>query len=154
MKLGSQFTITINNENEHSLYYVLFGINSSRQGIIYFPSNEQMIQGKNTISFPENAGSFKWLFNAEKNLGELILICSKSPFNKTLDELNKISEITPDNEQIILLENPVIIAKAILEDLHLGSNISSSLVNNLSDVYALDLSHWTTFNFVYEIVDV
>lgn len=151
---GSQFTITINNENEHDLYYVLFGINSSRQGIIYFPSNAQMIQGKNTISFPENAGSFKWLFNAEKALGELILICSKSPFNQTLNQLNKISEITSDNEQIIFLDNPVIIAKAILEDLHLGSNISSNLVNNLSDVYVLDLNHWATFNFVYQIVDV
>lgn len=151
---GSQFTITINNENEHNLYYVLFGINSSRQAIIYFPSNIQMIKGKSTISFPDNAGIFKWLFNGEKALGELILVCSKSPFNETLNQLNKISEITPDNEQIILLENPVIIAKAILEDLHLGSNITSNLVNNLSDVYALDLNHWATFNFVYEIIDV
>lgn len=150
---GSQFSLTINNENEHNLYYVLFGINSARQGVIYFPVNQAIIQGKNTISLPENTESFKWLFKVEKNLGQLFLICSKSPFNQTLNELNKISNMTLDNEQIIVLENPVIIAKAILEDLHLGSNIPSSLVSNLSDVYALDLSHWATFNFVYEIVD-
>ncbi|WP_017294260.1 caspase family protein [Geminocystis herdmanii] len=151
---GSQLTITIDNENDHNLYYILFGINSSRQGVIYFPSNAQMIQGKNTISFPENTGNLKWLFDAEKALGKLILICSKSPFNQTLSQLNKISEITPENEQIISLENPVVIAKAILEDLHLGSNITSNLVNNLSDVYALDLNHWATFNFLYEIIDI
>lgn len=151
---GSQFTITINNENDHNLYYVLFGINSSRQAIIYFPSNAQMIQGKNTISFPENSGTFKLLFNGEKGIGELILICSKSPFNETLNQLNKTEEILLDNELIIPLENPVIIAKAILEDLHLGSHITTNLVNNLSDVYALDLNHWATFNFVYDIVDI
>ncbi|BAQ63796.1 peptidase C14 caspase catalytic subunit p20 [Geminocystis sp. NIES-3709] len=150
--LGSQFKVTINNENDHDLYYLLLGINSSRQIVAYFSPNSYMINAKNTISIPEKSSSLKWLFNDKKGIGELILICAKSPFNQTLNQLYQISEMKPNNEQIILLENPVIIAQAILEDLHLGSNINSNLVNNLSDVYALDINNWTTFNFVYEIV--
>ena len=149
MPLGSQFTITINNENDHDLYYMLLGINSSRQAIVYFSPHCTMINQKETISIPENASPLKWVVNNEKAIGELILICAKSPFNETLNQLYKTTDMKPDTEQIILLENPVVIAKAILEDLSLGSNVNFG--NNLSDVYALDLNNWVTFNFVYEI---
>lgn len=148
----SQLTITIDNENNDNLYYLLLGINSSQQAIIYFSPNLGMINQKNTISIPENKNSLKWIVNADKGIGKLMVICAKFPFNQTLNQLYKNTNLKLDTEQIILLENPVMIAKAILEDLHLGSNIRSNVVNNLSDVYALDLNHWVTFNFVYEIV--
>lgn len=148
----SQFTITINNENSHDLYYLLLGINFSRHAVAYFSPNEGIITQKNTVTIPKNKNSLKWIVNADKGLGKLILICSKSPFHQTLNQLYKNTQLKPDIEQIVPLENHVMIAKAILEDLHLGSNISNNLVNNLTDVYALDLSHWVTFNFVYEII--
>ena len=150
--LGSQFSISIDNENDHDLYYLLLGVNSSRQTMAYFSPHSTMINGKQTISIPENSSPLKWIVNNEKGIGELILICAKSPFNQTLNQLYKTTDMTPDNEQILLLENPVSIAKAVLEDLHLGSKISSNLVSNINDVYALDLHNWATFNFVYEIV--
>jgi hypothetical protein len=148
----SQFTVTINNENDYDLYYLLLSIDSSRQALAYFSPNEGMITQKNTITIPKNKTSLKWIVNTDKGISKLMLICSKSPFHKTLNQLYKNTKLKPDIEQIVPLENHVMIAKAILEDLHLGSNISNNLVNNLTDVYALDLSHWVTFNFVYEII--
>lgn len=148
----SQFTVTINNENDYDLYYLLLSINSSRQASVYFSPNEGVITQKNTTTIPKNKNSLKWIVNTDKGISKLMLICSKSPFHQTLNQLYKNTKLKPDIEQIVPLENHVMIAKAILEDLHLGSNISNNLVNNLSDVYALDLSHWVTFNFVYEII--
>ncbi|MBL1209226.1 caspase family protein [Geminocystis sp. GBBB08] len=149
---GSEFTITIHNENNDNLYYLLLGINSSRQPVAYFLPNGGIINQQETITIPQNSNALKWIVNADKAIGELIVICAKSPFVNTLNQLYKNSNFKLDTEQIIVLENPVIIAKAILEDLHLGSNVSNNLVNNLTDVYALDLQHWITFNFVYEII--
>jgi hypothetical protein len=149
---GSEFTITIDNENDYDLYYLLLGINSSRLAFTYFLPNGGMINTKKTITIPENSNTLKWIVNADKAIGELILICAKSPFHQTLNQLYRNTNLKPDTEQIILLENPIMITKAVLEDLHFGSNISNNLVSNLSDVYALDLNHWVTFNFVYEIV--
>lgn len=150
--LGSQFTLTIDNENNHDLYYLLLGINSSRHGIIYYSPYASMMTAKTTIAIPENASPLKWVINGEKGVGEFILICSKSPFNETLNQLFNTGNINLDNEQIIFLDNPVMVAKSILQDLHLGSNIKPNMVTNFNDVYALDLNNWVTFNFVYEIV--
>ncbi|BAQ61317.1 peptidase C14 [Geminocystis sp. NIES-3708] len=148
----SQLTITINNENNHNLYYLLVGINSSRQAISYFSPDEIIINSLDNITIPKHKSSLKWSMNTDKAISKLMLICSKSPFNQTLNQLYKNPNLKPDIEQIILLDNPVIIAKAILEDLHLGSNISNNIINNLNDVYALDLSHWVTFNLTYKVV--
>jgi Caspase domain len=147
----SQLTITIDNENDYDLYYLLLEINSSRQPLIYFSPNSQIINHKNMITISENNNSLKWIVNGDKGINNLIIICAKSSFDQTLNQLYKNTNLKLDTEQVILLENPVMIAKAILEDLHLGSNITSNIVN-LSDVYALDLNHWVTFNFAYEIV--
>lgn len=150
--LDSQLTITINNENNHDLYYLLVGINSSGQFISYFSPDTKIIDSVNSITIPKNKSSLKWMMNTDKAIGKLMLICSKSPFNQTLNQLYKNPNFKPDIEQIILLDNPVMIAKAILEDLHLGSNISNNIVNNFNDVYALDLSHWVTFDLTYEVI--
>ncbi|WP_373480468.1 caspase family protein [Geminocystis sp.] len=149
--LGSRFTINIDNENDYDLYYLLLGINSSRQIIAYFSPNSGIINQGKTVSIAENSDSLKLIVNNEKNLGEFILICAKSPFNKTLNKLYKTTDMKLDIEQIIVVENPVIIAQCILEDLHLGSNINPNLVNNVTDIYTLALSNWATFSFVYQI---
>lgn len=150
--LGSQFKININNENNFDLYYLLLGINSSRQGIAYFSSDNYVINSLESVTFPEIFSPLKWIVNASKGTGELILICAKSPFNKTLNKLYQNSNIKPEVEQVIILDNPEIIAKSVLEDLHEGSNLNHDLIGNLTGVYALKLSDWATFRFVYNIV--
>ena len=81
-------------------------------------------------------------------MGELIIVCAKSPFTKTLEILNKKNGAKLENEQVLPLKNSVEIAKSVMEDLHVGSNVSN---DSSSDIYALDMNHWTTFSFVYEV---
>lgn len=154
VSLNSQLTLTISNENNFDLYYLLFVINSSEQILAHFsPDNQQLTQGE-TISLPTNNNSLKWIVNSGKGISELIIICAKFPFSKTLNTLNKLAKMKPDKQEIITLEHPTIIANNILEDLHTGTNKNNTLFSNfnLSEVYALDLANWASFNFVYEIV--
>lgn len=54
-------------------------------------------------------------------------------------------------EQIIILENPELVAKSILQDIHQNSDINPQLFNNYNDIYALNMNNWATFRYVYEI---
>ncbi len=149
---GSQFTLTINNENYYDLYCLLLAVNSARQIVSYFSPNTSVLTGGETMTIPTKSSPLKWIVNSNKGMGELIVICAKSPFNKTLNALYKTTNLKAEKEQIIILENPVIIANSILEDLHIGNNNNLASNLNLSEVYTLDLANWAGFNFVYEIV--
>jgi hypothetical protein len=152
--LGSELQVTINNnENQDDLYFLLLGINSTQGMEIYFSPDKNRITAGEAIIIPTHDNPLKWIVNSSKGIGELIVICAKSPFTKTLNTLYKNTNFNQDKEQIISLENPVMIAQSILEDLH-GGNKNKNLVNNLnlSEVYALDVANWASFNFVYEIV--
>ncbi len=150
--VGSQVSLNVNNMSDKYLNVLLLVVNSSGQVLVYFSPEKTVINCQQSISIPETLSQFKWMVNTAKGLGELILICSQSPFNDTLINLYKFTSMKPDREQMILLDNPEVICKSILEDLYKGSNIKPDLVSNLTDVYALDVNTWVTFNFVYEIV--
>jgi len=148
---GSFFTITIDNTNDYDLYYLLLNINSSGGAIAYFSSKNVMVNGKQNFTIPNKNGTLKLMDNGSHGIGELIVICSKTPFNNTSNKLYKASSNNLQEESIIILDNPTAIAKSIFLDLHKGSKVSSDLVNNLADVYALKSNNWAGFNFVYEI---
>lgn len=150
--LGSRFTIKINNENEDSLYYLLLGINSSREVLAFYSSEINLIESQQTIAIPENSSALKWILNGGKGIGEIIIITAKYPFQNTREKLEKLIENKWDTEQIILLDNPELIAKLVLEDLHINSHINSQLISNYNDIYGLNMNNWATFRFVYEIV--
>ncbi|WP_069789377.1 caspase family protein [Cyanobacterium sp. IPPAS B-1200] len=148
---GSSFSISIHNENDYDLYYIIIGFNSSGRAIAYFSTENVMVNAQETFVIPNEKSSIKLIDNGNQGIGELIIICSQSPFNNTFNELYKNSKNSLEEESVIVLENPVAVAQSILLDLHEGSGITPDLVPNLSDVYALDLSNWASFNFVYEI---
>ncbi|WP_330202145.1 caspase family protein [Cyanobacterium sp. DS4] len=149
--LGSQFTININNETEKDLYYLLLGINSSREAIAYFSPYSTLIPPQDKISIPENASPLKWIVNAGKGIGELIIIVSQFSFENTLKNIDKMIEMKKDMEQIIILENPELVAKSILQDIHQNGDVNPQLFNNYNDIYALNMNKWATFRYVYEI---
>jgi hypothetical protein len=150
--VGSEICLNINNLSDKYLNLLLLVINSSGQVLTYFSPEKNVINGQQSLTIPDTLSHFKWIVNAAKGLGELILICSESPLNDTLINLYKFTSMKPDREQMILLDNPEVICKSILEDLHKGSKIKPDLISNLTDVYALDVNTWVTINFVYEIV--
>lgn len=149
--IGSEIDLTINNNSDQEIYIILLGRNSSGNAIAYFSPENNVIMPHESISLPQKSNSLKWIVNGAKGLGELVLVASYFPFNETLMKMFNSITIKPDSEQIISLDNPVEICQALLQDLHTGSQITSNLVTNLSDVYALDINQWASFNFVYQI---
>ncbi len=150
--LGSQVTIKINNENQESLYYLLFGINLSRDAIEFYSPENNLIESQQTTFIPENFSPLKWIVNTGKGIKELIIIVSKSPFKNTREKIKKMTEMKREMEQIIVLENPELVAKSVLEDLHQNNNLNQQLMSNYSDIYGLNMDNWATFRFVYEII--
>lgn len=148
---GSAFTITIENNNDYNLYYCLIGFNSVGKTIALISTEDVMVNAQETFTIPSQNSALKLIDSGTQGIGELVIICSKSPFSNTFNQIYKNSNTNLDNETIITLKNPVEIAQAILQDLHEGSALSTELINNLSDVYAFDLTNWASFNFVYEI---
>ena len=144
---NSSINIRLTNQNGENLYYLIFEINSSKEVSIYNNPHLKYIKSRKSQSLPNSGNSFKWFINSNKGLGELIIICTTSPFTKTLEILNKNNGSKLQNEQVFLLKDSVNIAKSVLEDLHIGSNLS----NNSNDIYALDMNHWVTFSFVYQV---
>lgn len=149
--IASEITVNITNYSDNDIYICLLGINSEGEIKTYIFSENNLINAGKTVNFPQEVSPLKWIINPTEGLGELIVIACKSPFNKTFLKLYKSISMKSDIEQIITLDNPVIIAKTLLEDLHIASNLSNDLINNLTDVYALDINTWATINFIYQI---
>jgi hypothetical protein len=145
---NSSINIKLSNQNRENLYYLLFEINPSKELLVYNNPRLKYIQAGKSQSLPNSGDNFKWFINSNKGVGELIIVCAKSPFTKTLEVLNKKNGAKLENEQVLPLKNSVEIAKSVMEDLHVGSNVSN---DSSSDIYALDMNHWTTFSFVYEV---
>ncbi|RMD72630.1 MAG: caspase family protein, partial [Cyanobacteria bacterium J149] len=79
------------------------------------------------------------------------IIVSQFSFENTLKNIDKMIEMKKDMEQIIILENPELVAKSILQDIHQNSDVNPQLFNNYNDIYALNMNNWATFRYVYEI---
>jgi hypothetical protein len=113
-----------------------------------------MLGAGQSISINQNFNSFQWMVDSQKRIEELIIICSKFPFHKTTNYLYQNTNMKLNKEQFVVLNEPKIFVNFILEDLHNSTNIHNSLISNLnlSEVYALNLSNWASFNFIYEII--
>jgi hypothetical protein len=145
---NSYINLQVSNYNSDNLYYLIFEVNSSKEIFIYNNPQVKTISAGEKRIFPKDDNSFKWFVNGNKGLGELIILCSKSPFNKTFQLLTKNNGLKLQNEQVLLLKNPVDVAKLVLEDLHLTSHA----IHNENDVYSLDMNNWLTFKFAYQII--
>ncbi|MBF2058382.1 MAG: caspase family protein [Cyanobacterium sp. T60_A2020_053] len=148
---GSNFIMTIENNNDYDLYYLVIGFNTMGNTIAFISTKYVMVNPQETFTIPSQNSALKLIDSGTQGIGELVIICSKSPFNNTFNQVYKNSNTNLDDETVITLNNPVEIAKSILQDLHEGSALRPDLINNLSDVYAFDLTNWASFNFVYEI---
>ena len=144
---NSSINLQLSNHDSDNLYYLVFEINPSQEILIYTNPQCKYIKPEETKLLPSNGDSFKWFINGNKGLGELIIICAKSPFRRTVEVLNKTNGSKLQNEQVFLVKESVNVVRAMLRDLHNGSELNSN-----NDFYHLDVNHWTTFNFVYQVV--
>lgn len=151
LSMSNEILINITNNSEKNIYFILLEITSSGKIIVYFSPENNVILPHENVNIPKNSNSLKWIIDKSKGLGELVLICSYSPFKDTFMKMSESISLKPEDEQIISLKNPVEICQTLLNDVHNGSQVSSNLVNNINEVYALDVNSWASFNFVYQI---
>jgi hypothetical protein len=150
--LGSQIGFQLTNYTGQNIYTLLLGINSSGKAFAITSPQGQEISPEAKISIPERESPLKWTVDDSKGLVQLFVIGSQFPFPKTLVRLYDSTSVKSDREQMIILDDPIPICQALLEDLHLASGIKSDIITNITDIYALDINRWASLSFVFEVV--
>jgi hypothetical protein len=167
LPVGTQIQYRLENFSDRPIYFLLLGIDSGGAAIaLYtpeqmdeFPATDkssklkhQCILPGDRLIVPRPSASFNWIVSAPSGLAEIQLICSSSPFSKTLEALSSIDYLKGDKEQILKLPNPLEVSQALLQDLHLASAVKSEILGSLTDSYALDTKAWATLSFIYQVV--
>jgi hypothetical protein len=99
-----------------------------------------------------------WRVPSNGGLAQIQVIASLKPFQQFWEALaeNLPNLTSPDATshpaQILEVQNPLAIAQSLLEDLHRNSAVSSTMINNTTDYYALNMTTWATLNFIYQVI--
>ncbi|WP_319419011.1 caspase family protein [Pleurocapsa sp. FMAR1] len=161
---GSDVQLSLSNTSDRPLYLLILGINSdSSIFALYTPTKstpaEAQTQLKNLeiasgdeLTVPSVEDSWKWKVSDSVGINTLYAVFSVQPFAKTLTALANQPTFKLDQEQILNVTNPVAVVNSLMEDLHAASSVSPELLPN-GDVYALDVNHWATLSFIYEVAN-
>ena len=161
---GSDIQLSLTNSSGKPLYLLILGINSdSSIFALYTPTKstpaEAQTQLKNLeiasegeLTVPSAEDSWKWKVSDSVSINTLYAVFSVKPFAKTLTALANQPTFKLDQEQILNVTNPVAVINSLMEDLHVASSVSPELLPN-GDVYALDVNHWATLSFIYEVAN-
>jgi hypothetical protein len=121
----SQLQYRLENQSDRPIYPLWLGLTQYGKAIA-LSAGEESIPGGGTqiVDSPETS----------VGLGELLVICSSAPWEKTLQVMES-SDKTP--QKILYLSNPLEVAQTLLQDLHTGSGVSG-------ENYSLDVNTWAT----------
>lgn len=164
LPVGSRIRYRIFNYSDRPIYSFLFGIHNSGSAIAFYPFSSQN-QSKNqpeieqnliapgtTLTLPDDAVGSAWSINGAVGLAKTHLICSSSPFWETFNALKPVMGSRGDGQGIITLQNPFKIAKSVLEDLHHASAAHQPKPGISDEYWALNVNHWATLSFIYQVV--
>ncbi|ACB54005.1 putative peptidase C14, caspase catalytic [Crocosphaera subtropica ATCC 51142] len=159
---GTRLRYRLENLGEQPLYYLVLGINSSGKAIAYVPPYEEEIEASENDQrliepgmkdfIPATSTGLTWTTSSTKGWEHIVAIAAIAPFQKTLETLKGISEFKTDKDQILTLENPLEVAKALLQDLETASNQTNTLLDPNPDSYILDVKAWSTLSFIYQVI--
>ncbi len=161
---GLDIQLSLTNTSDRPLYLLILGINSdSSIFALYTPTEstpaEAQTQLKNLeiapqsdLTVPSAEDSWKWKVSDSVGINTLYAVFSVKPFAKTLTALATQPTFKLDQEQILNVTNPIAVVNSLMEDLHLASSVPPELLPN-GDVYALDVNHWATLSFIYEVAN-
>lgn len=167
LAIGSQIQYRLENYSDRPIYFIVLGIDSVGHAIaLYSPPlrdelaaqnspsqlKNRFITAKETIIIPQASASFQWIVSGSVGLAQTLIICSQAPFTKTLEALAMIQTLKGNAQQVVDLPNPLEVAQALLQDLHIASTFPSEMLGTTSDIYALDVNAWATLSFIYQVV--
>lgn len=159
---GSRLQYRLQNLGDRPVYYLLFGLDSSGRAVTFYPY-ETLSEGQppklqqpplmpgETVLLPGGEDN-SWQVGRPIGTVTTKLICCDRPFGRTLALLAELDRPARNPHDLSSLSQPLKVAQAILEDLHLASLRNTDEESLPEDVYALDMSVWTTLNFVYRVV--
>ncbi len=177
LPIGSRVQYRIQNYSDRPIYFILLGIDSSGSGIAYYPPSfptpdalepnptaaataalqDVVIPAGATLTVPQPP-SLEWAISAPAGLAEIHLFASRASFTQTLAAMS--SGRRSQREGVGELFNPLVVARALLQDLHQASallkqnaiaSVSGENIGISSDSYALDVNAWATLSFVYQV---
>lgn len=164
--IGSRVQYRVQNKSQQAIYLMLLGIKNHRTAIAFYPwqilaedeSAEKKLQlqqiviaPNETITLPQSPTASGWMISGPAYECEYQLILSNTPFKETLKALETAKSPTGDQQPISTLVNPLVIAQALLQDLHNASNIKLEMNGTAADSYILDVNNWASFNFSFQV---
>ncbi|MGK7939954.1 MAG: caspase family protein [Crocosphaera sp.] len=159
---GTRLRYRLQNQGEQPLYYLMVGINSSGTAIAYLPADEENAENNSSHQpliepgreqvVPTAATGVTWTTSSIEGWEQIIVITAIAPFERTREALTKIREFKPEKEQIISLENPLNIARSLLQDLTVASQKINNLTEPTAETYSLDVKAWSSLSFIYQVI--
>jgi hypothetical protein len=163
--IGSHIQYRLENYSDRPIYFMLLGMDTSGNAIALYhnqvsqgpedaenkpPLKNAVIAPGETLTLPQSSAS-NWVIQEPPGLAEIQIICSRTPFTKSLMALDSARR-KREGERIGDLFNPLEVARSVLQDLHNASAVAPELIGTTSDSYALDVNAWATLSFIYQVV--
>ncbi|AFZ25609.1 Caspase domain-containing protein [Cylindrospermum stagnale PCC 7417] len=165
--VGSRMQYRVQNLSDRPVYFMLLGLNSSSIAIAFYPwqvhhepniaetkpqLEDVVIAPGETLSLPEIAAVSEWAIPGLAYDCQHLLIFSTAPFSETLVALESANYSTGVHKPIAALVNPLEVAQALLQDLHNASAFKAETNGTVADSYILDVNHWASLDFSFQIV--
>lgn len=147
---GKSIQFEIENADDRPIYLTMVGVKTTGVPLVLSGNSNDTgveIAPGSTLSIPKAASTLNGFTATTRGLEEIIVICSRSPFENLAKFLVTLSPSRGQGERLIEANKPLEVARALLQDLNNASEVSSS-----DSEYALDVRAWAALRFVYEVI--
>lgn len=155
LPLGGRLRYRLTNYGDRPVYVMMFGLSSSGDPISLYSADSAGAIASLTL-FPgepltlPNGTTGEWFAGSSLGTAETHLLFSHAPFTKTRALLTTTASAS--TSPIIRLSHPLEVAKAILSDLHHGTQDESDRPSDSPpDSYTLNVNHWATLSFLHRV---
>ncbi|MHC5862333.1 caspase family protein [Nostoc sp.] len=161
--IGSRMQYRVENQSDRPVYLIVLGLNNNHTAIALYswetpqePNTEDIkpllkevvIAPGETLTLPQTNAASEWVISGPAFFSEQQLIFSTTPFSATIAALNAAKHSSAEQRPIGPLLNSLNIAQALLQDLHLKTEINGTA----ADSYILDVNNWASFSFSFQVV--
>ncbi|MEA5470441.1 caspase family protein [Spirulina sp. 06S082] len=155
--LGESIEFEIENGGDRPLYFALLGVQTNGNPLVFYSSpsldtkelklQDIIIEPGSVLQLPKLASTLNGFTVTAPGIGEMIVICSRSPFDNLGKFLATLTTPNDKNNRLIGATQPMELTRALLQDLHNASGFAPS-----DDNYKLDVKTWAALRFVYRVV--